>query len=114
MSGERRRFSRVPQAFDAQYRLMGELMESWRKIRTLNLSAGGMRFRSAALLEIGEWLEVQLTLPGIHEPTILRGRVVWSRMQASGVVENGMEFVDLSPEQQLQIDQLVEFLNKRP
>ena len=35
-------------------------------------------------------------------------------MQASGVTECGVEFLDISVQQQAQIDRLVEFLGKDP
>ncbi len=114
MSRERREFSRVPQPFDAQYRLAGELTEGWRTIKTLNLSAGGMRFKSSDLIEVGAELDIQIEIPSNPAPLALRGRVVWSQLQASGVTENGAEFLDVTPEKQMQIDTLVSFLNQAP
>lgn len=107
---ERRRDRRLVQPFDARYRLYGELTESWRTIRTVNLSASGMRFRSADLMRVGDELEVALLLPAHREPIVVRGRIIWSQAMASGVAENGVEFVDVAPEQGMQIDALVKFL----
>ena len=112
MARERRRFARVALPFDAHYRLYGELTESWRTIRTLNLSAAGMRFLSADLIEKGSALEVEIMLPCLREPVKLRGRVVWSQTKAADVTENGAEFIDVTPEQGQQIDDLVKFLMK--
>ncbi len=112
MRQERRRFGRVAQPFDARYRMYGQLMESWRTIRTLNVSAMGMRFQSADLLEDGAVLEVEIALPILREPLTLRARLIWSQTVASGVTENGAEFVDVTPMQAEQIDQLVKFLQK--
>ena len=112
MGEEQRQFPRVSQSFDARYRLYGELTESWRTIRTLNISAIGMRFRSANLIEEGAVLEVEMVLPCLREPLVMRGRVVWSRTMASGVTENGAEFLDMTQEQGKQIDDLVKFLMK--
>ncbi len=113
MSRERRAFSRVPQPFAAHYRLAGELTEGWRTIETMNLSAGGMRFKSSDLLEVGAELDIQIEIPSNPSSLALRGRIVWSQLQASGVTENGAEFLDVTPEQQMQIDALVSFLKQR-
>ncbi len=112
MTRERRFFSRVPHAFEVQYRLVGELTSSWHPVTTINLSASGMRFRAEEPMEKGASLEVRLTLAGIRELLVVHGRVIWSQMQASGVTENGVEFMDVKSEQQVQIDSLVEFLKK--
>ena len=112
MTRERRYFSRIPHAFDASYRVVGELTASWCAVMSINLSAGGMRVRIDEALEKGAILEVKLQLIGIRELLIVRGCVVWNQMQASGVTEVGIEFMDVKPEQQVQIDSLVEFLKK--
>ena len=112
MARERRQFSRVPQLFDVQYRLTGTLGESWRETKTSNVSAGGIRFRSEETLELGDSLEIRIELPGMRERLVLNGRVIWNQLQASGVMEHGVQFLDLKPEQQLQIDNLVQFLKK--
>ena len=112
MTRERRFFSRTPHEFDAQYRVVGELTASWCAVTTVNLSAGGMRVRMDEALEKGALLEVKLQIVGIREILIVRGCVVWNQMQASGVTEVGIGFMDVKPEQQVQIDSLVEFLKK--
>lgn len=110
MARERRSFPRVPQPFEARFRLSGELGSSWHAITLVNLSAGGLRFRSNELIEKGALVDVQVQLPGMREPVVMDGRVVWSSMQASGVAETGMELLDASPELQMQIDSVVRFL----
>ncbi len=112
MTTERRRFTRVTQPFDANYRIYGELTESWRRIRTLNISAMGMRFRSADLIEDSAKLEIAINLPCLREPLVVLGRIIWSQTMASGVTENGCEFIDVTPQQGEQIDELVKFLSK--
>jgi c-di-GMP-binding flagellar brake protein YcgR len=112
MGEERRGFSRVPVPFDVRYRIYGELGESWRAMTTLNISAGGMRFRSGDLIEIGSHLEVQIALPSAAVPLVVQARVAWSQLLGSGVSENGAQFTNLTPEQREQIDGLVRFLMK--
>ncbi len=112
MGEERRQFSRADQPFEARGRIYGELTESWHTITTLNISAAGMRFRSDDMLPLGTVLELEVNLPCLREPLVVRGRVVWSRAVASGVAENGVEFINVSLGQSEQIDQLVKFLMK--
>jgi c-di-GMP-binding flagellar brake protein YcgR len=111
MARERRRFSRADQPFETRYRLLGELMHGWCAARTLNISAGGIRFRSEEPLERGSMLEIQLKLPSHAEVLVLQGRVSWSKTQASGVTEIGVELLDVTPDQQAQIDAVVQFLS---
>jgi uncharacterized protein (TIGR02266 family) len=112
MRRERRHFHRIPHAFEVQYRRQGELGESWRAVNTVNLSAGGIRIRCEDLFEGGTLLELSIQLPNAREPLVLQGCVIWSRTQASGVTEYGVEFLDVTPERRVQIDNLVEFLKK--
>jgi len=112
MAQERRRFPRVPESFQVRYRVFGDLEESWRTVRALNFSAGGVRFRGPDLFEAGTSLNLQIQLPGAAQPMTLRGQVIWSQMQASGVTESGVEFIDVSPEHRILIDQMVSFLAK--
>ena len=110
MARERRRFQRVPQPFHAKYRLLGELTAGWSEVATMNLSAGGIRFRSEASLEPGALIELQLELPSEASLLIIQGRVIWCQARASGVAESGVEFFDVSPGQQARIDNVVQFL----
>lgn len=112
MAGERRDFSRVPVPFRVRYRLYRELGESWRQIATVNISAGGMRVRSEEPLEVGGRLEVQITLSSAATPLTVQGCVVWSRSLGAGVNEIGVQFTDLTPVQQEQVDGIVLFLMK--
>ena len=114
MAKERRQFSRSSQPVEAHYRLARDLGTSWMSVTTVNISAAGVRFRGPDPVDAGVSLELRLQLPGSHQPLEVRGRVVWSKMQASGVVECGVEFLDISVQQQTQIDRLVEFLGKDP
>ena len=113
MRQERRHFPRVPEQIGVQYRVSGELAEAWITVTTLNVSAGGIRFRAVESLEPGTALLLQLRVPGATQPMLLRGQVAWSQMQASGVTESGVEFVGITLLQQRLIDQLVGFLKDR-
>jgi len=109
---ERRDFGRVPVPFSVRYRIYGELGESWHGITTINISAGGMRFRADDLLEVGSQLEIEIALPGSPAPLIVQGKVVWSQSLGVGASENGVQFMAMTPEQHEHIDSLVRFLMK--
>ena len=108
---ELRRFPRVPYAVDAKYHRAG-VGESWRAVRVVNLSAGGIRVLTEELLNLGEILELRIQLTGVRGPLVLHGRVAWRQMQAAGVTEHGLGFIDVTPSQQEQIDGLVCFLKQ--
>lgn len=112
MGQERRQFTRADQPFDARCRVYGEMIESWRVITTLNISGAGMRFRNDESLPVGTVMELEIALPCLREPLIVRGQVVWSTSVASGVAEHGAEFINVTLAQSEQIDQLVKFLTK--
>lgn len=113
MPPERRRFPRIPEPFEVQYRVFGDLAASWNTVMTVNLSAGGVRFRSPETLEPGNALELKVQLAGFNQMLTLRGSVIWGRLQSPGVMEYGVQFVDVAMPQQIQIDRLVHFLRQR-
>ena len=113
MGADRRQYQRTPLPFEAKYRFSGDFTTAWRTVRTMNISAGGMRFRSADFIEEGAVLDVQVALPTRSEPLTIKARVVWSQAMGSGVTENGAEFFDVSPDEETKIDELVQFLAKR-
>jgi hypothetical protein len=110
---ERRRFPRVQESFEVQYRVYGDMASSWHEVATLSLSAGGLRFRGPEPLEPGTPLELKVQLAGFQQALVLRGAVVWNRLQSPGVTECGVQFVGLTMPQQAQIDRLVLFLRQR-
>ena len=110
---ERRRFPRLPEAFSIKYRVSGELASSWCEVATQNVSAGGVRFRVPELLGPGTTVALQIKFPGMAQPLHVKTQVVWSQLQASGVVEVGVQFLDVSERDQRMVDQLVSFLRGR-
>ena len=79
---------------------------------TINFSAGGMRVIAEEPIALGALLEMQLQLVNLREPLTMRGQVIWSKMKTPGVFEVGVQFLDHTPGQQVQLDGLVEFLHK--
>jgi c-di-GMP-binding flagellar brake protein YcgR len=110
---EQRRFSRVSQTLPVQYRPAGSLADIWRNGTLANISAVGIRLVTPEPLEVSEIVALELALPGAKESLSVRARVVWQQARGSGVTEHGLEFLDVSPEQQAAIDAFVEFLNRR-
>jgi len=113
MAMDQRRFERTPAAFTVQCRRRGTLVELWEEVVTVDVSAGGIRVESAQLYDEAEEMELRLHLPGAHLPVALRGRVVRSRPLPSGASDCAVQFIDVTPDQQAAIDEVVQFL-KRP
>ena len=112
MTRERRQCPRIAQPFEVRYRTAGDLTASWYAAPIINLGAGGMRIRSAEPMSPDATLDIEIRLPSSLEPLALRGRVIWDQLQAAGVVEYGITFLEAESIQQVQIDQLVQFLRK--
>ena len=112
MRPEQRRFPRVTESCEVRYRVKGDIVAAWVGSTTINISAGGMRIRSPEGMEPGASLELRMKLPGMPELEI-HGRVIWRSLQASGVMEYGVEFAGVTLPQQAQIDRLVAFLRQR-
>ena len=107
---ERRHFHRIPQPIDARYRVTGNFSSSWATGNLVNISAGGLRFRAEESVEKGAIVEIEAKVPGLKDILAVKGMVVWSSLQASGVAEMGVELFDVALQQQYHIDNLVSFL----
>ncbi len=89
-----RRFVRKPVA--AQLRCRGALGPGHLFFDAQDLSIGGAFLRSDLLLETGEELEVEFTLPGTERAVHARARIAWvRRAEGSGSAGMGLEFIDL-------------------
>lgn len=111
MTPDQRRFDRIPHPFETKCRLTQEPLKPWIDTLTRDLSAAGMCVQSNERFEVGALLDVQMQLPNVPGTLQLQGRVVWQR--GSTVMEYGIEFLEITPDQQAQIDELVQFLKKR-
>ena len=112
MGTERRQFRRSDQPFEVQYRSFGALSDPWRIGRSADISATGLRLQTDVPVEAGEMLELALSLPAAQAPLRVRGSVLWSTALPSRALECGIEFRDLTQEQQADIDALVRFLQR--
>ncbi len=76
----RRSYPRVKASLEGEYRA---LLSETRKMTTVDLGAGGVRFRTSESLEVGTLMDATLTLPGKTEPLSLVGRVVQTEPEDS-------------------------------
>jgi hypothetical protein len=110
MGQDQRRFDRILQPFEVKCRRANEPLKPWITTLTRDLSAAGMCVQGSERFEVGALLDVHIELPGVPGVLHLQGRVVWQKGTA---VEYGVEFIQITPDQQAQIDELVQFLKKR-
>lgn len=94
-------------------RHFGARAQMWWKVVTTDLSAGGAGFAGEGDYDVDNALEIKIQMPTMREPLVLRGRVARSRTMPTGTVECAVEFVDMSPHQRAELDELIEFLRKR-
>ena len=113
---DQRRFDRVPARFDLECECRSDKApaNAWRSVAVADLSAGGLRFHSRERFELGELLDVQIRLPNLARPLVLRARAVRRGPPGPGGQECAVEYVDVTPDQQAEIDELVQFLRTRP
>ena len=113
MGDERRRFERVPETLRTECRRLRVTWEHWREIHVLDFGLGGMRFESEEPYDASEMVALQIQLPGRPSPIFLNGQISWARRKGSGMTECGAAFVDTTPDQEADIDELIQFLKKR-
>lgn len=109
---DRREFHRAGFQVAIAYKRIGALLETWQTGTMTDLSAGGLRFTTGDLIEQGAQLELKLVLPIRKDPYVLGGRVVSEQPADEGAIEYGVAFLDLKPDQQAEVDELVRFLNR--
>ena len=79
-----------------------------------DLSEGGARFTSGKAFQAGDRLNFEITCPSFPDPIKVKGEVRWNREIRKGILyENGVQFLNLSPEDQETIRQIVAYLLKK-
>lgn len=113
---DQRRFDRVPAGFGLESECRSDQMpaNTWSSIAVVDLSAGGLRFHSRESLGLGELIDVRIRLPNLAKPLALRARVVRRGSPGPGGRECAAEYLDVTPDQRAEIDELVQFLRTRP
>ena len=109
-----RRNLRVPVRFDS---LLYPVTGRWRGSRpaqSIDLSCGGVAFRSEPGLEIGEILEIVVLT--VEAPLILRGEILRQRDLEDGSVFSATKFLDLCEDEEMLLRETVFSiqLNNRP
>ena len=112
MQEERRQRLRIRQSFHATYRRIEGPAQSWCSTGPVNLSLSGARFRGSQQLDPGCLIELAILPPKAVHPFTLRARVVWDKAYPSGVLEYGIAFVDVTPDQERQLEKLIGSLPK--
>jgi len=110
---ERRQHPRAWWPFSVKYRA-AKAGGPWRSGSTENLSSAGVRFTCMEPLTPGSRIVFELVIEPKQGPYVVEGGIVWGRTVDQKVYEYGAAFVDATPEQQRQISELVEFLNREP
>jgi len=87
-------------------------MELWRTGTIVDLSAGGFRLTTTQVLDEDVKLEFEIRLPARAERYVLYGQIVWAKDIAADLKEYGVVLVDITPDNQAQLDELVQFLLK--
>lgn len=90
---ERRRFPRLRENCRIRVRPIVGAREQGTPFEamTVNISGGGLRFRSETGIEAGEFLAVELTLPEFPTPVVALARSVFAQ-PAGAMFEVGIEF----------------------
>ena len=111
---ERRQYQRAWWPFSLRYRAAAGAGGPWQSGSTVNLSAAGVRFTCSEPLMPGARVAFELVVAPKQGPYVVEGEVVWGRTVDQKIYEYGAAFVDAAPDQQRQIGELVEFLNREP
>lgn len=106
---DRRQHPRAELPVPMEYRFREDPMGRWYQGLIMNMSAGGLRCTCERLVEEGTTLEFRLRLPGRQEPYQFSGTVIWTKPVAA-TIECGIAFQAMPPEQQFDIDEVVQFL----
>ncbi len=107
----RRRFKRIPLKAAIEYKQKFVRGQQWHKGKIINLSAEGIFMTAEEIFTIGEVLVTRVYLlpqPGIIE---VEARVAWTAdkdIQAQDYPGMGIEFINISSQQQRQILEFVE------
>ena len=111
---DRREFHRANIPTSIEYRMVEEQGVGLHPGILTDLNASGLQFSGELSLESGTRIEVHLQLPNRTKPYQFQGEIVWMRPAHSGLTEYGVQFVDVTPDQQFEIDDLVRFLMHPP
>ncbi|MBI1870895.1 MAG: PilZ domain-containing protein [Chlamydiae bacterium] len=101
-----RRYFGEDERYFIEYKVLGKLIPKKEVALTLDLSAGGLLFRSADLIAVNSEIEFDLSLPHIKDPIHLKGRVV--RVEPAlkaGIYNIAVQYIEISENDRVAIDQ---------
>lgn len=109
---EKRKYRRAPTRCMIRYRPPAETDVRKSELSTIrDLSEGGARFTSGTAFAVGDHLDLEITCPRFPDPVKVQAEIRWRREIRKGFLyENGIQFLNLSPEDQETIRQIVTFL----
>ncbi len=108
---DRRKYKRLRFGVDVvvtYYRKKAGGTEIINKLRTKDISAGGIRALVPSKLNPGTVVSVELTMPYTGEEISCFALVAWVEPAGEGKFETGLAFSDLSREETAMIDRFVE------
>jgi hypothetical protein len=114
MGLENRRFDRASAPFEMECRMADMPGALWERALVRDVSAGGVAFTCDGRFGRDERLEVRINIPHTGEFLVVRGQIVRVDSPATGTSEYGVAFEDPTPDQQAKLDDLVQFLRKKP
>ena len=108
---QKRRAARLHHEIAVAYRSVGSFLTDW----ATNISQGGMFINTRKPLPVGTEVRILIQLPMVEFPVGLNGRVTRIAEldgQSSVVPGMGIEFTDVDPSKRLQLESLVERLQR--
>ena len=94
LSSENRKFPRLKDSCVLRFRQVeaDTLPEDGVEALTVNISGGGICFKSPSAVETGSLLAIELTLPEFNSAVVSFGRAVWCEPAGDGSFQVGLEF----------------------
>lgn len=92
---ERRRCARLNVVLDVRYTVLAEKILPQVRVKTSNISMGGLRITTHQLLKIGTNLNLEIYLTEGDEPIIVKGYVVWQNKASNKDYETGIRIENL-------------------
>jgi Tfp pilus assembly protein PilZ len=107
---EKRKFKRLRYEVEIElsYYRKKSGTEIIKKMRTENISAGGIRATTSNRLEVGSLMSIKLTMPHTGDEISCFAQVAWIRPLKDGTFDTGFAFSNLSNKEIAVIDRFVE------
>ncbi len=102
---ERRSFARIHVGIEAVYKQDGQASEKSALIKDISLS--GIKIVVNDDITEGNNLDIVIHTPAFSEPMAVRGRLVWKRQLTQSFSEAGLEFTEISKDQQSELGEYI-------